>query len=404
MKKILPNTNVIPSAHSVIPSAHSVIPSAVEGSLSTEISINTFFSFIIGKLSKGIPLFRFASIGMTMAILLLSPSSILADSIPLTVSPARQEISMEPGETSTGILKLINTSDSPLSGTLKVVDFIVEDNQGTPVFLEDQNFSSNYSATTWIKLPYDRLTIPANDKIEIQFKINASQNAFPGGHYAALIFEAVSGQGQTLTGAPPEGQTLTGAAKAAGSLGYEAEEGSVLNKSGAGASIAPRIASLLYLNIPGDYEEMAMVTKFYTPKLSQHGPLDINTSILNQSPTHIRPTGIITITNMFGDILTHLPLEEQNIFPEATRTYQNTIPTKWLFGRYQAHLQASYGTQGKSLESIIYFTVIPIALIIYILILLVAIIYIIKHYTKKNRQHEQELEVEIEKLKKELNK
>ena len=311
---------------------------------------------------------------------------VLANTIPLTVSPARQEITMKPGETSTGILKLINTSDVPLSGTLKVVNFIVEDNQGTPVFLENQIFSSNYSAASWIKLPYNRLTIPANDKIEIQFQVNASQDAFPGGHYAGLIFEAVSGQdlssGVTGTGSPEVGS----------------------NTTSSGAAIAPRIASLLYLNIPGDYEEMAMVTKFYTPKLSQHGPLDINTNILNQSPTHIRPTGIITITNMFGDILTHLPLEEQNIFPDATRTYQNTIPTKWLFGRYQAHLQASYGTQGKSLESIIYFTVIPVALIIYFIILIAALIFISRHYSKKNKQHEHELEIEIEELKKELNK
>ena len=170
------------------------------------------------------------------------------------------------------------------------------------------------------------------------------------------------------------------------------------------ASIAPRIASLIYITIPGDYQESALITKFHTPKFSQHGPLNINTTILNQSPSHIRPTGLITISNMFGDVLTHLPLDEQNIFPQAERAYQNTIPTKWLFGRYQAHLQAAYGTQGKSLDAIIYFTVIPVTLIIYILILITAVIFLIKHYAKKNKTHEQELEIEIKKLKQELGK
>ena len=304
------------------------------------------------------------------------PSSVLAvDSVPLTVSPVRQQMEMKPGETSTAILKLINISESPISGTIKVVDFIIEDDQGTPVFLEDKNFSSNYSAASWVKLPYDRLTIPANDKIEIQFKIKTDLDALPGGHYAGIIFEAV---GQTLEPVQDVDQTSSG------------------------ASIAPRIATLLYITIPGDYEEMALVTKFHTPKFSQHGPLDIDTTILNQSPSHIRPTGIITITNMFGDVLTHLPLEEQNIFPQAERTFKNTIPTKWLFGRYQAHLQAAYGTQGKSLNALIYFTVIPVALIIYIIIFITAIIFLVKHYAKKNKTHEQELETEIEKLKEEL--
>jgi len=279
---------------------------------------------------------------------------------------------MKPSEASTGILKLINISETPISGTLKAVDFIVEDNQGTPVFLEDQNFASNYSAASWITLPYDRLTIPANDKVEIQFKINADQKALPGGHYTALIFEAISG--------------------------------SAIDTSQSAAAIAPRIASLIYITIPGDYQEQALVTKFHLPKFSQHGPLDINTTILNQSPTHIRPTGVITVSNMFGDVLTHLPLDEQNIFPETERAYLNTIPTKWLFGRYQAHLQAAYGSQGKNLDAIIYFTVIPVALIIYILIFIAAVIFLVKHYAKKNKKHEQELEVEVAKLKQELHK
>lgn len=313
-----------------------------------------------------------------LAFLILPSSALAAETIPLTIAPVRQQLEMKPNETSTGILKLINTSENPISGTLKAVDFIIQDDQGTPVFLEDENFQSNYSAASWINLPYSRLTIPANDKIEIQFKINASPDALPGGHYAGIIFEAV---GQSFDPVPiPENQTSSGAA------------------------IAPRIASLIYITIPGDYEESALITKFSIPKFSQHGPLDVDTTILNQSPSHIRPTGLITITNMFGDVLTHLPLDEQNIFPGAERTFKNTIPTKWLFGRYQAHFQAAYGTQGKSLNALIYFTVIPVALIIYIIILIVAISFIVRHYSKKNKRHEKELEVEIEKLKEELHK
>jgi hypothetical protein len=279
---------------------------------------------------------------------------------------------MQPGETSTGILKLINTSQTPISGTLNSADFIVEDDLGTPVFLENQSFSSNYSASSWVNLPYNRLTIPANDKVEIQFQIKSDQNALPGGHYAGIIFEAVSG--------------------------------SKLDTSSSGASIAPRIASLLYITIPGDYEEMALVTKFFIPKFSQNGPLPVSTTILNQSPTHIRPKGVITITNMFGDTLTHLPLDEQNIFPETKRAFENTIPTKWLVGRYQADLQATYGTQGKTLQATIFFTVLPIMLVIYVLIFIMATIYVTRHFVRKNKKHEQELEIEIAKLKEQLHK
>ena len=107
---------------------------------------------------------------------------------------------------------------------------------------------------------------------------------------------------------------------------------------------------------------------------------------------------------MLGDNLANLPLDEKNIFPETERAFQNTIPTKWLIGRYKANLQATYGSQGKTLQTTIYFTVFPVMLSIYILIFLIALIFIVRHFAKKNKKHEKDLEIEIAKLKEQLGK
>ena len=296
--------------------------------------------------------------------------SVSADS--LTIAPARQEIELKTADSTTSIFKIYNHGDTPVSGTLKIVDFIVNNDQGIPEFLEDQTLSSDYAAATWIKLPYQRLTIPANDKVEFQFTINSPATALPGGHYAAIIFETTTDI--NLSPLSNQAQALT----------------------------SSRLASLLYINIPGSYEESALISFFKAPKFSQNGPITLTTKILNLSPIHLRPQGVITITNIFGDVIAHLNLEESNIFPQTERSYQNTLPTKWLAGRFRADLYSTYGTQGKTLQATTYFTVFPVMVILYIVIIIIALYYIFTTLNRRGKHQQHQLETEISKLKQEL--
>ncbi len=292
----------------------------------------------------------------------------------LTIAPARQQHDLKPGESTNIILKLMNTGISPVVGSLSVANFIVTSADGKPQFLENKlALPSKYAAATWFKLPYDRLAVPAQDKVEMQIKITVPKNALPGGHYAAIIFEPTA----------------------------DTNIATVPDKAGQ-SSISPRIAGLVYIVVPGDYVETASLVQFSAPNFSQSGPIDIATVIKNTSPTHIRPTGTITITNMLGDITTVLPLEEVNIFPDASKLYKNTIPTKWLVGRYRADLSAAYGASGKVLTGTIFFTVFPVMLSIYLLILILATVFVIKYLIKRNQKHQQELEAEVAELKKEV--
>lgn len=303
----------------------------------------------------------------TILLPFLFPSPVSAESI--TIAPARQEIELQPADSSASIIKIYNHDSSPVSGTLKVVDFIVDDDHGTPEFLEDQTLDSDYAAASWINLPYSRLSIPANGKVEFQIKVNSPSTALPGGHYAAIIFEAATSSLPSL-----QSQAIT----------------------------APRLASLIYINVPGLYEESALVSHFKAPKFSQNGPIDITTKILNRSPIHLKPQGVITVTNIFGDVVAHLNLEENNIFPQIERTYTSTLPTKWLAGRFRADFYATYGSQGKTLQATTYFTVFPVMVVIYIAVILAALYYIFTTLKRRSHRHQDQLEAEISKLQQEL--
>ena len=86
------------------------------------------------------------------------------DRIPLVVAPARQFVAMDAGTTENLVIKFFNESTVPVSGNLKAIDFVVTAKDGSPILLEDQT-------NDWIKLPFDRATIPAGDVLKINYKV-----------------------------------------------------------------------------------------------------------------------------------------------------------------------------------------------------------------------------------------
>lgn len=300
--------------------------------------------------------------------------------LPLQVAPARQEIVIDPGEKGAFNVRFFNLSEEPLSGIIRVADFIVEDSQGSPRILDGtQQASPKYSAASWITLPYDRLTIPANDKISIQARFTVPEQARPGGRYIALYFEPTN----TLPSAVNENEEATG--------------------------IAPRIASLVYIRVSGPITESALISRLYAKSFYEYGPITLQSEIVNRGDYHIRPRGMITISNMFGNIVDEQKIKESNIFPDASRSYENTLGYKWMLGRYKIDLTASYGEQGKAVSRTIYVYTFPWRVALAILLALLIIILLTKHFYKtlvaKQKDLNQELQFErdeIENLKEQL--
>lgn len=309
--------------------------------------------------------------------------------LPLSVAPSRQEIIVDPGETTAVNVKFFNRGKTPVSGLLKAVDFIVEDKEGTPIFLEEtpivtgtSQISSRFSAASWATLPYDRITIAPKDKVSIQTKIAVPDNARPGGRYLAVYFEP-SGSLPEATGKPRE----------------------------ATSPVAVRIAGLVYLRVSGPITEEAHLVQFTAPQFSEYGPTPITTEIVNRGDYHVRPKGIITLTDIFGRTLDEKKLEEKNIFPDASRVFKNELGTKWMFGKYKAELAASYGETGQVLTGTVFFWVFPwkvvstTGLAIIIVILLAFLFY--RHLKKRQEELEKRLveeKREVEELKKKLEK
>jgi len=308
-------------------------------------------------------------------IFVLSKKTSAQAKLPLVVAPARQTIQINPGETESSMIKFFNQGDTSVSGNIKAVDFIVENNEGSPILLEDITTLSRFSAASWIKLPYEKATITPNDKLQIPFKIEAPQNARPGGRYVAIYFEAV---GQ-IPSIPELKATKTGI-----------------------LSTGSRIVGLVYIRVNGPITENAIVEKFDVPRFIEYGPVDIQAEILNRSDYHITPKGQITLSNWFGKTIDQKVLEEKNIFPDASRVYNAKLGGKILIGKYKVQLISGFGKQGKTLTSTASFWAFPvrIALIIILTITIITLLTILiwKKLKKRQKKIEKKLEAEVSEL------
>ena len=296
--------------------------------------------------------------------------------MPITVAPARQEITVDPGQQTAVNVKFYNLGDTPISGIIKVADFIVDNDQGAPRIIENiTQASPRFAASHWFTLPYDRITIASEDKVSIQAKINVPSNARPGGRYVAIYFEPTS------TIPRP--------------VGAERE---------AGSGIAPRIASLVYIRVSGPIKEQALISRLFAPFFWEYGPVKVTAEILNRGDYHIRPKGVFTMTNMFGGVVDQVSLKEANIFPDRSRTFTAEIGKKWMFGKYKIALQASYGSQGKLMEKAIEVWVFPWRVTLVTALSIIIVSYLIYHLYKTTRLRQELLEKELEREKEELEK
>lgn len=329
---------------------------------------------------------RLLKLGICVSVLFLLTLcvvSVVRAQIPrsqIAVAPSRQELVIDPGEVKAINVKFINQEDTPISGLLKAVDFIVEDKEGTPTFLEETItitgttlISPRFSAASWVSLPYDRITIAGKDQVTVNAKITAPPDARPGGRYLAIYFEP----GGTL----PE------------KIGVPRE---------AASPVAMKIAGLVYIRVSGPITEDAYVVRFAAPRFSEYGPIPITTEILNRGDYHIRPLGTITLTNMLGREVDKVELKEANIFPDVSRIFENEVGQRWMWGKYKAQLAATFGEQGKALTATVFFWVFPWKLASAIILAIIILVLLLTTFYRRIKHRQEELELKLAEEEKEI--
>ena len=307
---------------------------------------------------------------IVIGIVTFVPQVVSAQSTPtgggqaLEIGPPVINLSANPGETVKTTISLRDISSTSLLVTSAFNDFVASGEDGTPKILLEEGETSAFSMKGWVE-PISTLTLKSREIKNVTLVINVPANASPGGYYGVVRF----------TGTPPD-------------------------LEGAGVSLAASLGSLILLKVNGDAKEEMGIEEFFVSRNGTKGtlfeatPLTFTERLKNTGNIQQQPTGLVTIKDMFGNVVATLPINQppRDVLPDSIRKFeqpldQTVIGNKILFGLYHAELSVTYGTDKQIVTSNVSFWVIPYTLIGIIIAGLIVTFFVLRHLIKRYNRH-----------------
>jgi hypothetical protein len=238
----------------------------------------------------------------------------------LEVSPPSQEFSVDPGKTQEIKSKVTNKSNGEVSVRVRVDDFTVTGDQGEVSLIN----KGSDSLTSWTKLDSTTFTLKSGESKTVTAQVSIPSSA-AGGHYGSFVFASVPG-----TEAP--GVT----------------------------AVAQEVASLFLLKVSGPVSENVALENFTVPQFVEAGPVKFQLKFKNTGNIHIKPHGLIHISDYFGNNVKDIVFSGQNVFPGASRLVDTTLDKTFLIGPYKATAILYYGAKNENLMAETQFFAFPV--------------------------------------------
>jgi hypothetical protein len=287
----------------------------------------------------------------------------------LTISPARAELTGDPGETIQGTFTLTNPLDTDQTYYTSVENFEAQGETGTPNFT-----ASKDGLPSWVKVA-DKVTLKKGERVTISYNVVIPKDADSGGHFGAIFLSTV----------PPS-----------------AGEGQV--------SVGAKMGMLLFLKVTGTIKEQGGLSAFALKgdkKVMTSLPVDFIYKFKNEGNDRVKPEGELTIRNTLGMETSKIDVNKtkgDNVLPASTRRFEVRYgdvdapalsapffdhvkfqKNNFALGRYTANLALTFGDKGKA-ESSLTFYIFPWQLLSVILGGLLAAILVlvalVKHYNR----------------------
>lgn len=294
---------------------------------------------ILSRSSKWWLIVGLLCIGLGMAGLVVAQQP---NQITLSVSPPTFELSANPGDQLKNNFRIVNGTDSELTLTTTPKNFTAEGEEGAVSLTEEE---TGFSLASWISVNPTNAVVPARGSQTFTFTIDVPDGAEPGGHFGSIIVKT---------------------------------NPVVLDTTG--AAVSQEAGPLILVSVAGDVTEAANIVDFRAQKnFWENGPVVLETRVENKGNVHFKPSGTITIKNMFGKEVTKLNLEEKNVLPGTIRKLINEWSPGFTVGRFTADLSIVFGPNQSVATATTSFTIFPYKVIIPALVgLILLIIFLIR--------------------------
>jgi hypothetical protein len=256
----------------------------------------------------------------------------------LTISPARAELTGDPGETISQTFLLINEQDHDETFYTSVENFESQGETGTPNFT-----SSKEGLPGWVTVT-DKVVLKKGERVTVPYNIVIPKDADAGGHFAAIFLSTI----------PPTANNSQ-------------------------VSVGAKVGMLVLLRVTGNIKEGGDLSFFSIKngnKVLTSLPIDFAYKFRNNGNDREKPEGDIVIKNMLGVESGRVNANPQggNVLPNSVRRFDvhygegdapaisapffDQVKFQWshlAFGVYFADLSLAYGASGKASSSLTYY-------------------------------------------------
>ena len=290
---------------------------------------------------------------IALVLLLTSFSSSVLSQIPenavsIAVSPQILDITANPGESIDNTFRLTNASNESIVVAATPKNFRPTGEQGAVDITTDD---TNFSLASWVTVTPETVTIPSGTTQDFSVNISVPDEVEPGSHYGSVVFSTI----------PPE-------------------------QEGSGALVSQEIAPVILVKVAGETIETIQIEEFKTANsfYSNQNSIELISRLKNTGTVHFKPTGVITIKNMFGNEVAKLDLDQKNVLPETIRQFTNNWELEGFnLGRYTATLTVVYGENNEISTSEYSFMIFPYQTIVPVVLLVTLIIVVIVKFRKR---------------------
>jgi len=280
------------------------------------------------------------------------------------IPPIIENVNLEPGKTYEGKFTVRNETDIPETFYFSAVNFSAKGEEGEAAFSTEED--SKIGLASWIEFDVPQMVVMDGETKEVEFVIHVPKDAEPGGHYAIMF----------TSSDPPH---LT-----------------------EGVGLAAKTGILMLAKAPGDIKELAELIEFSLAsgkKVYNRPPVEFLIRIKNDGNIHFKPLGNITIngwagektkvnSNPFnGNVLPNSirALHPEWKGPEKAEGFWGELKNEWNhfgFGRYNAHLEMDWNSEGEKFIGNLKFWIIPWRILLVGLIILIILILFVRRYNK----------------------
>lgn len=274
-----------------------------------------------------------------------------------TVLPMSQRFSLDPGETYTGSISIVNPADAT-----RDFNYIMS---VTPYGVMDESYTADLATVTnrseivkWIKISEPSGTIKPNETKEVEFTITVPKDAASGGQYAAITVSSNDTN--------------------------NVSQGVAVNN-------VFELASLVYATVSGQTKHDGEILENKVPGFVVRSPITLSALIKNDGNIHEDATFVISASNVFtGEVI--LPTEDNDgrynelIMPETTRQVTREITSLPALGVIKVNQTIYYQGDVQTVEKNV--IICPIWFMCLVGVTILAIIgtiigIILKHKKKK---------------------